>query len=113
MDTEIKSMNRGRPQMDTEIKSMIAAIYARQACRQQNNIAEEGNSVTRQIEHARAYALTKGWTVPEARVYVDDGISGLEFVKRPGFVRLMNEVAGKPRPFDVLIMSEESRLGRE
>jgi len=30
----------------------------------------------------------------------------------PGFVRLMNVL--KPRPkFDVLIMSEESRLGRE
>jgi DNA invertase Pin-like site-specific DNA recombinase len=45
-------------------------------------------------------------------VYVDDGISGAEFNNRPGFVRLMNAV--KPRPaFQVLIMSEESRLGRE
>jgi len=43
---------------------------------------------------------------------MDDGVSGDEFVKRPGFLRLMNSL--KPRPsFDVLIMSEESRLGRE
>ena len=48
----------------------------------------------------------------EEHVYVDDGISGAEFVKRPGFLRLMNTL--KPRPaFQVLIMSEESRLGRE
>ncbi len=45
-------------------------------------------------------------------MYVDDGISGAEFANRPGFLRLMNAL--KPRsPFQVLVMSEESRLGRE
>jgi site-specific DNA recombinase len=45
-------------------------------------------------------------------VYVDDGISGAEFANRPGFLRLMNAL--KPRaPIQVLVMSEESRLGRE
>src|SRR5258705_3210543 len=45
-------------------------------------------------------------------MYGDDGISGAEFVKRPGFIRLMNAL--KPRPaFHFLVMSEESRLGRE
>ncbi|MFN2444488.1 MAG: recombinase family protein [Vicinamibacterales bacterium] len=48
----------------------------------------------------------------DEHVYVDDGISGAEFANRPGFLRLMN--AQKPRaPFQVLVMSEESRLGRE
>ena len=48
----------------------------------------------------------------EQHVYTDDGISGAEFVKRPGFLRLMNAL--KPRAlFQVLIMSEESRLCRE
>ena len=48
----------------------------------------------------------------DEHVYVDDGISGAEFANRPGFLRLMNAL--KPRaPFRVLIMSEESRLGRE
>jgi hypothetical protein len=56
--------------------------------------------------------LGKGWTVADEHVYVDDGISGAEFANRPGFLRLMNAL--KPRaPFQVLIMSEESRLGRE
>jgi DNA invertase Pin-like site-specific DNA recombinase len=53
-----------------------------------------------------------GWTVASEHVYADDGISGAEFVKRPGFLRLMNALTPRP-PFQVLIMSEESRLGRE
>ena len=90
---------------------MIAAIYARKST-EQNGVGDEEKSVTRQIEHAKAYASKKGWTVAEKHIYVDDGISGAEFVKRPGFLRLMNAL--KPRPaFQVLVMSEESRLGRE
>ena len=43
---------------------------------------------------------------------MDDGISGAELANRPGFVRLMSAL--KPRAgFEVLVMSEESRLGRE
>jgi DNA invertase Pin-like site-specific DNA recombinase len=57
------------------------------------------------VEHARQYAERKGWTIDEACVFVDDGISGAEFANRPGFLRLMNAV--KPRtPFQVLVMSE-------
>jgi len=43
---------------------------------------------------------------------VDDGISGAEFANRPGFLRLMNALKPQAR-FQVLVMSEESRLGRE
>jgi site-specific DNA recombinase len=89
---------------------MIAAIYARKSTEQ--NTSDEEKSVTRQIERARAYAARKGWTIAEAHVYADDGISGAEFVKRPGFLRLMNSLRPAP-PFQALIMSEESRLGRE
>src|SRR5262245_20311414 len=90
---------------------MIAAIYARKST-EQNGVGDEEKSVTRQIEHAKAYAAKKGWMASEEHIYVDDGISGAEFVKRPGFLRLMNAVRPKP-PFQMLIMSEESRLGRE
>src|SRR2546428_8896045 len=90
---------------------MIAAIYARKST-EQNGVADEQKSVARQVEHARAYAERKGWTVDDVHIYVDDGISGAEFANRPGFLRLMNAL--KPAaPFNVLIMSEESRLGRE
>ncbi|MEP6889660.1 MAG: recombinase family protein [Nitrospirota bacterium] len=90
---------------------MIAAIYARKST-EQIGVSEEDKSVTRQIAHAKAYAAMKHWTISDTYVFVDDGISGAEFVKRPGFITLMNALKPKP-PFDVLIMSEESRLGRE
>jgi site-specific DNA recombinase len=90
---------------------MIAAIYARKST-EQNSVADEDKSVTRQIDHAKAYAARKGWLVDDDYVYVDDGISGAEFVKRPSFIRLMNALSPRP-PFQVLVMSEESRLGRE
>ena len=89
---------------------MRVAIYARKSTEQGG--ADEARSVTRQVDHARAFAEAKGWTVLDEHIYVDDGVSGAEFAARPGFVRLMNAL--KPRaPFDALVMSEESRLGRE
>jgi site-specific DNA recombinase len=90
---------------------VIVAIYARKST-DQTGMADEQKSITRQIEHAQAYAQRKGWTVDPACIFVDDAISGAEFANRPGFLRLMNAL--KPRPaFQVLVMSEESRLGRE
>ena len=91
---------------------MIAAIYARKST-EQTGTAEEAKSVTRQIEHApRVCGQRRGGRSAEAHVYVDDGISGAEFAKRPGLVRLINALTPRP-PFQVLVMSEESRLGRE
>jgi site-specific DNA recombinase len=89
----------------------IAAIYARKST-EQSGVNDEEKSVTRQIEHARAYSARKGWTVADEHIYVDDGVSGAEFVRRQGFLRLMNALKPRP-PFQFLIMSEESRLGRE
>lgn len=65
---------------------MIAAIYARKST-DQTGVADDQKSVTRQIEHARAYAIRKGWTVDDGCIFVDDGVSGAEFAARPGFVR--------------------------
>ena len=90
---------------------MIAAIYARKST-EQNGVSDEEKSVTRQIDHAKAYALKKGWTVPDELAFIDDGVSGAEFVKRPGFIRLMSALKPKPA-FQFLIMSEGPRLGRE
>ena len=88
---------------------MIAAIYARKST-EQHGVSDEEQSVTRQIDHGKAYAAKKGWTVADDYIYVDDGISGAEFKKRPGLARLLGTLLPRP-PFQVLIMSEESRLG--
>src|SRR5262245_51998949 len=90
---------------------MIAAIYARKST-DQTGVADDQKSVVRQIDNARAFAKQKGWTVRAEHIYTDDGISGAEFQNRPAFVRLMNALKPRP-PFQMLVMSEESRLGRE
>src|SRR5687768_6099755 len=64
---------------------MIAAIYARKST-DQSTVADEAKSVTRQVDHARAYAAKHGWTVDDRCIFVDDGISGAEFENRPGFL---------------------------
>ena len=85
---------------------MKAAVYARKST------DDGGDSTARQIEHAKAYAEKKGWTVSDAHIYEDTGISGAEFENRPGLQKLLSTL--KPSsPFSALIMSEESRLGRE
>jgi DNA invertase Pin-like site-specific DNA recombinase len=88
---------------------MIVAIYARKSTDQ--NIADEEKSVTRQVQRAAAYAQRKGWTVDPAYTFLDDGISGADFVRRDGYLRLVNALEPRP-PFQVLVMMEQSRLGR-
>ena len=74
---------------------MNAAVYARKST-EQSGVAEEAKSVTRQIEHARAYAAKKGWIISDEHVYADDGISGALFGdQRPGLARLLNAL--RPR----------------
>jgi site-specific DNA recombinase len=89
------------------------AIYARKSPDHNGIALEEARSVKRQVEHARAYAARKGWTIADEHVYSDDQMTGALFGdKRPGLARLLNALAPRP-PFQVLVMSEESRLGRE
>jgi DNA invertase Pin-like site-specific DNA recombinase len=90
---------------------MIAAIYARKST-DQSGVAPDQKSIARQLDHARQYAARNGWHVDEDGVFIDDGISGAEFSKRPGFMRLMNALHPRP-PFQVLVIMDESRLGRE
>jgi site-specific DNA recombinase len=90
---------------------MIAAIYARKST-EQNGVAENAKSVTRQVENARAYAVAQGWTVDGRFVFVDDGISGAEFERRPAFMQMKRLLKPKP-PFQILIVSEQKSLGRE
>jgi site-specific DNA recombinase len=94
---------------------MIAAIYARKSPSDElNGTGDTSESVERQITHARAFAVAQGWTVAPTHIYVDDLISGGEFQKRPAFLRLMAAATESRRPpFDVLVMSDQDRLGRD
>ncbi len=89
-----------------------AAAYARKSNVEEGKEADR-KSVAHQIAEARRYAEGKGWRWCPEHAYQDDAISGAEFQKRPGLTRLLDAVKGKRLPFDVLIVSERSRLGRD
>jgi site-specific DNA recombinase len=88
---------------------MRAAIYARKST-EQNDVPEDQKSVTRQIEGARAFIATKGWSLDEMHVYTDDGISGTLFTGRPAFQRMMRDA--EAMSFDALVFFDLDRLGR-
>jgi site-specific DNA recombinase len=75
-------------------------------------VAEEAKSVKLQVDNARDYAIRQGWTVADEHVFIDDGISGAEFEKRPGFTRMMRALEPSA-PFARLIVSEQKSIGRE
>ena len=86
------------------------AIYARKS--NEDDASEELRSVARQVGRCREYAITKRWTVEDGLVFIDDGISGATFgERRPGLASLLT--AAERKAFDVLVMSEPSRLGRD
>jgi site-specific DNA recombinase len=86
------------------------ALYARKSTTQDGNADEQ--SIARQIATGRRFAEARGWTVADEHVYSDSGISGAEFARRPGLVRLLATLKPRP-PFDVLLIGDRDRLGRE
>ena len=93
--------------------SLNCAVYCRKST-EQPGVADKEKSVAIQEENARAFALRQGWVVLNDHVYVDDGISGAEFKKRPSFQRLLTAaLASKRPPFTRLIVSEQKSIGRE
>ena len=85
-----------------------AAIYVRTSTLNLHGI---DNSLDRQIDLAMAYAAERGWAVADEHIFVDAG-RGATFEERRAFWRLMGALKPHP-PFQVLIMAEPSRLGRD
>jgi DNA invertase Pin-like site-specific DNA recombinase len=91
--------------------STTAALYLRKS-NDEGDRSAEVKSVAVQRALCLEYASAQGWTVDEAHVFVDDGISGAEFKLRPGLQALLAAL-DPAAPFKVLVVSEQSRLGRE
>jgi site-specific DNA recombinase len=91
---------------------MICAIYARKS-NVEDDRGAEAKSVAVQIADCKAYIAKKGWSLSPEHVYVDDNVSGVAFgAARPALARLLLALAPRP-PFQALVMTEDSRLGRE
>src|SRR5690348_1551195 len=83
---------------------MRCAIYARRST-EEHQVA----SLAVQLEEAKRYIITKGWTVAEGQIYQDDAVSRAEFKKRPGLIALLNAL--KSGEFDAIVMRDDTRLG--
>jgi DNA invertase Pin-like site-specific DNA recombinase len=86
------------------------AVYARKSTEDARH--EDHKSTTRQVAQATRYVEARGGTVLGDHVYVDEASSGAEFRGRSGLLRFL-DVLKNGRPFNALVMMEDSRLGRE
>jgi site-specific DNA recombinase len=90
-----------------------AALYLRKSNAQEKGASGDSLSIERQRHLAQAFAESKGWTVDPAHIFVDDALSGTDFTNRHGLVALLSAAEKKPREYDLLVMMDESRLGRD
>ncbi len=65
-----------------------------------------------QIRQCRAAAEPKGWTVLDDFIRTDSEITGQSMVGRDGLNDLIHLAKTKPRPFDIILIDDTSRLGR-
>lgn len=89
---------------DNKADAGRVAAYVRVSTEMQ---AEEGLSITAQLNEIREYATARGWTVVSE--FVDAGITG-QTLDRPGLQSLLT--AAEQGAFDILIVHELSRLSR-
>src|SRR5690242_3628088 len=104
---------RSRLNVDLASQGLRAAIYARKSTAQEDR-DPDNKSVVTQVKEAREFIQKQGWSLAEEHIFQDDGISGAEFENRPEFLRLLASLPkkGKP-PFDVVVMRDPTRLGRD
>jgi site-specific DNA recombinase len=102
--SEVRPLERG-----SEIVTEIArcAIYARYSSEKQNSL-----TIDQQIWKCREWADRHGLTVLDNHVYSDQAISGATDV-RSGLKRLLANARAKPKPFDVLLVDDTSRVSRD
>lgn len=83
---------------------MRAAIYARRSTEE-----HQAESLDTQLDGARRFIAAAGWTLDEAHVFTDSGVSRAEFAKRPGLLALLR--TAESRALDVVVTRDETRLG--
>jgi site-specific DNA recombinase len=87
-------------------ESNRCAIYARYSSEKQNSL-----TIDQQIRKCREYAERHSLAVLNEHIYTDEAISGATD-DRDGLRRLLATAKQKPRPFDVILVDDTSRLSR-
>lgn len=85
----------------------IAAAYIRVSTEDQVEY-----SPASQLEKIQEYAKRNGLLLPQEYIFADEGISGRDTKKRPGFNRMIGIAKQKPKPFDVILLWKFSRFAR-
>jgi len=86
--------------------SLRCAAYARYSSDRQSPA-----SIEDQLRKCREFAAKQGWDVLPNHVYTDEELSGAG-ADRPAWVKLLLAIGTRPRPFDVLLVDDTSRLFR-
>jgi DNA invertase Pin-like site-specific DNA recombinase len=87
--------------------SMRCAVYARFSSELQRD-----TSIDDQLAIATRYAADRGWAVVRDCVFTDSALSGAS-LERPGIRALRAAAQLTPRPFDVLLVDDSSRVSRD
>lgn len=85
----------------------IAACYIRVSTDDQVDLSPDS-----QLTEIRKYALQHDFYIPDEYIYKDEGISGRNTSKRPGFNKMITEAKRKPKPFDAVLLWKFSRFAR-
>lgn len=88
-------------------ESARCAIYARYSSEKQNSL-----TIDQQIRKCREFATSHTLCVLDQHIYSDEAISGATD-DRAGLQRLLSASREKPRPFDVVLVDDTSRLSRD
>ena len=84
-----------------------AAAYIRVSTDDQLELSPDS-----QLKEIKNYAKAHGYTLDEEYIFHDDGISGKNAKRRPGFMLMIATAKKKPKPFDAIIVWKFSRFAR-
>ena len=85
----------------------IAAVYIRVSTDDQTEYSPDA-----QLVEIRKYAAAHSYIIPDQFIFVDDGISGRNTIKRDSFNRMIGVAKTKPKPFDAILLWKFSRFAR-
>jgi DNA invertase Pin-like site-specific DNA recombinase len=83
-------------------------IYTRSA-----STTQENNSLIEQVRRCREAAAEHGWVVEENYVRHEVTSYKTSLHNRHGLNSLIEDAKSKPRPYDILVVDDTSRLGRD
>ncbi|MBM6869271.1 recombinase family protein [Pseudoflavonifractor phocaeensis] len=89
------------------METKLAAAYIRVSTEDQAEYSPDA-----QLSEIRKYADAHGYRLPQAFVFVDEGISGKHTGKRPGFQQMIGLAKTKPKPFEAILLWKFSRFAR-